>query len=503
MGIIISIISAAAAGVAEAVADAAATVTALGAGAAADAVASGMELVGAVGEAAADTIPLLEGEEETVFDAGWVGEEGYTDEGVVNDPWNWEMTAAEGTGGARLARALGGVAAVGIGAGIATGIGLAAASKGEAGRAVLEASQSVENSLMAEGDPELTQTIPDAVLAFMTPEEYEWASEALRERQIHGHFTADTLQEAENAVVYSSPQGSLPYAEKDPSLLFDVARSSESSPWLLPGAGGQPLTRGMLQRMNAAREVIERGREVSQVFRLSAETRRELRRAGRALDEVYNAVVNRQPAGGPDPRDLARRVADQALQIGVDQGQQLLANVLGGGAIASTLASTLVAGGLQIFDRFIGPSLPREAVQIENSKYEDAPYLVSSGGQLWRKGRSSYIVEEGGHLGTVNLSYYTPETTKRGLPSNEPWFHFAPRTEDQLHNLEFWLRNNWGGTHTYLGLSVEGNFIVGDLVLQEAAFVRKRKGRSHARPKRRARDPGPRPRAKRARRARN
>lgn len=512
MGIVASVVAAVAASVAEAVADVVAVGAATAAGSAADAVASGMELVGAVGEAASDTVPLLADEEETVFDSSWVGEgASYADEGAVNDPWNWqEMDIDDGAGaasrGGRVARALGVGAGVGVGAGIMSAIGLAAASKGEAGRDVLQASQVAQHEMEAEGIPDLSSILPDSVLAFITPEEYEWAHEELQRRQRTGGFNPDTLQEAENAVVYSDPADTIPYADPDPSLLFDMAQSEESPPWYLPGAAGQPLTRGMLRRMAQAQEVIERGREVGQVFRVSAELRRELQRSGRALERVYQQVINRQPAGAPDPRDIARAVAGQALEIGIDQGQQAINNLLGGGAIATTLAGMVTAGGLTLYDRFIGPRLPWGSVQIKNEDYDKAPYLIHAYGGLWRKGQSSYIVDDAGRLGTVNLSYYSPETTNRGLPSTEPWFHFSPRTQDQLRNLEFWLKNNWGGNHTYMGLSAEGNFIIGDLVLQEAQYQnvnRRTKKRRHAGVKRRARDTGSGPRPKRKSRARN
>lgn len=500
MGIVASIIAAVATGIGEAVADVAAA-AASAAGAAADAVASGMELVGSVGEAAGDTVPLLDdAEEETIFDASELGRSGYADEGAINDPWNWEATETPG----RFPRALAGTAVgVGVGAGVATAIGLALASKGAAGAAVLESGQQLTQTLEEEGLTELGSSLPDNVLAFITPEEYELACEALRRRQIEGHFDPDTLEEAENAVVYADPQGSLPYTSKDPSLLFDVARSDESGPWFLPGAAGQPLTRGMLERARQAREVIERGQEVSRGFRLSAELRQELRRTGRALERVYQDVLNRQPAGAPLPEEIVRRVAGQALEQGLEVGAGAVANALGGGAIASTLASLAIAGGRYLWDQYTGPRLPYDAVQIEDSSYDRAPWIVRAFGGLWRKHKASYVVEEGGRIGVVNLGYYAPEQTNRGLPTTEPWFHFNKRTPEQFDNLTDWLRNNWGGTHTYNGLTVEGNFVIGDLVLQEALYRRRPAVKGNARSKRRTGNSGAGARPKRTRRTRN
>lgn len=507
MGIVASIVGAVVAGIAEAAADAAA-VAAAAAGTAADAVASGMELVGAVGEAASDTVPLLEGEEETIFDAAEVGggDTSYADEGAINDPWNWEE--GEGVARPRISRAALGttLAAVGVGAGVATGLGMAAASKTQVGADVLQSGRNITQTLESEGFPELGSRIPDSILAFMTPEEYELASEALQELQTHGGFSPDTLEEAENAVVYANPEGRLPYAEEDPSLLFDVATSDEPGPWFLPGAAGQPLTRGMLQRARLAREVIERGQEVSRGFQLSAELRRELRRTGRALDRVYNDVLNRQPAGAPHGNEIVRRIMGEARDLALDQGLEAgagaVANVLGGGALASTLASLAVAGGRYLYNEYVGPRLPPGAVQIEASNYDAAPWYVRAFGGLWKKDKATFIVNEGGTLGTVNIGYYAPEQTVRGLPSTEPWYHFPKRDPEQFENLKFWLKNNWGGNHTYLGLTTEGNFIIGDLVLQEALY-RRRWVRKNARAKRGPRDTGPRPRAKRTRRARD
>lgn len=513
MGIVVSIVAAVAAGVAEAAADAAAVATAA-AGAAADAVASGMELVGSIGEAAGDTVPLLEErEEETIFDASTYTREArdaaYADEGAVNDPWNWEE--ADGVARPRVSRAAIGttLAAIGAGAGIATGLGLAAATKTTVGQEVLQGGQNITQALEEDGFPELSSSIPDSVLSFMAPEEYELACKALEDLQTHGGFSPDTLEEAENAVVYADPQGRLPFAEKDPSLLFDVATSGDTGPWFLPGAAGQPLTRGMLARARAAREVMERGQAVSRGFQLSSELRNELRRTGRALDRVYNEVLNRQPVGAPPAEEVVRRILGQARDIALEQGLEAgagaVANVLGGGAIASTLAGLTVAGGKYLWDQFTGPALPPGSVQIENNHYDDAPWYVRAFGGLWKKQKASYIVEEGGTLGTITIGYYAPEQTVRGLPSTEPWFHFPKRDPDQLRNLEFWLRNNWGGNHTYLGLSVEGNFVIGDLVLQEALYRRRwvKKTPRHASAKRRPRDPKPSARPKRARRARN
>lgn len=480
-----------------------AATAAAAAGAAADAVASGMELVGSVGEAASDTVPLLEdGEEETIFDAAGARSAGYTDEGAIDDPWNWE--AEEGIASARVPRsALAAVAGVGVGAGVATAIGLSVASKGAAGAAVLEAGETITQTMEEEGYPEMGSALPDNVLAFMAPEEYELALEELQRRQARGDFDPDTLEEAENAVVYGSPQGSLPYTTEDPSLLFDVARSTESGPWFLPGAAGQPLTRGMLQRARAAQEVMRRGEEVSRGFRISANLRRELQRTGRALEEVYQEVINRQPRGAPLPEDIVRRVAGEALEQGLEAGAGAVANALGGGAIASTLASLAVAGGKYLYDTYTGPSLPGGAVEIEASKYDQAPWLVRAYNGLWRKHKAQYIVEENGRLGVVHIGYYAPETTNRGLPNNEPWFRFSKRTEDQLRSLTLWLQNNWGGMHTLEGLTIQGNFVIGDLVLQEAIYRRKwrRKPVKNARAKRGTRDPRPSPRPKRARRA--
>lgn len=504
MGIVASVVAAVAAGIGEAVADAAA-VAAAAAGSAADAVASGMELVGAVGEAAGDTMPLLDGEEETIFDAAEATGGGYADEGAVNDPWNWE--AAEDSASSRVSgRALASsLAAIGVGAGVATAIGLGVAAKGAAGAAVLRSGQNITLAMEEEEYPELSSLLPDSILAFMTPEEYELASEALKERQAHGGFDPDTLEEAENAVVYASPQGGLPYTTDDPSLLFDVARGDESGPWFLPGAAGQPLTRGMLARARAAREVIERGQEVSRGFRLNPELRRELERTGRALERVYQEVINRQPAGAPLPEEIVRRVVGEALDQGLEAGAGALANVLGGGAIASTLAGLVVFGGKYLIDSYTGPNLPPAAVEIKPELYSQAPWYVRALGGIWKKNKASYIVNDDGRLGVVNIGYYAPEQTDRGLPTTEPWFHFQKRTEDQLENLTEWLKNNWGGVHTYLGPSIEGNFIIGDLVLQEALYRRKwRTGKlKHASAKRRTRDTRPRPRPKRARRARN
>lgn len=506
MGIVASIVGAIVAGVAEAAADAAA-VAATAAGAAADAVASGMELVGSVGEAAADSVPLLEeGEEETIFDASELGGGGgYSDEGAINDPWNWEAEAQPAT---RVSRAALGtsLAAIGVGAGIATGIGLAVGSKTQAGADVLQSGQNITQVLASEGFPELGSRLPDSILAFMTPEEYELACEALKERQTHGDFNPDTLEEAENAVVYASPEGRLPYAEKDPSLLFDVATSDEPGPWFLPGAAGQPLTRGMLQRARQAREIIERGQEVSRGFQLSAELRRELRRTGGALERVYQEVLNRQPRHAPPAEEIVRRAMDQARDLALEQGLEAgagaVANVLGGGVIASTLASLAVAGGKYLYDQYTGPSLPQGSVQIEDSKYDVAPWYVRALGGLWRKHQATYIVNEDGRLGTVNIGYYSPDLRSRGLPSTEPWYHFPKRDPEQLENLKLWLSNNWGGNHTYLGLDTEGNFVIGDLVLQEALYRRKWVTKN-ARPKRGPRNPRPSSRPKRARRARN
>lgn len=504
MGIIASVAAAVAAGIAEGVADAAAAAAAA-AGAATDAIASGIEMVGAVGEAASDTVPLLEGEEETIFDASeFTGGGGYADEGAVNDPWNWEMEA-EDVAAPRYSRALGAGLALGAGAGIATAIGLAVTSKTSVGASVLEASEVISKQMEEEGFPELESRIPDSVLAFMTPEEYELACEALKERQARGHFDPDSLEEAENAVVYARPSGGLPYTAEDPSLLFDVATSDEAGPWWLPGAAGQPLTRGMLARARAASGVIDRGQEVSRGFRVSAELRRELQRSGRALERVYQDVINRQPRGAPLPEEIVRRVAGEALEQGLEAGAGALANALGGGAIASTLASLAVAGGKYLYDQYTGPALPPGSVQIEDGKYDVAPWYVKAWGGLWRKHKAQYIVSEQGRLGVVDIGYYAPETTNRGLPSTEPWYNFPKRDKDQLENLTFWLKNNWGGNHTYLGLTTEGNFVIGDLVLQEALLRRKwrRRGVKNASTKRRARDIGIGSRPKRARRTRN
>lgn len=494
MGIAASII-AAIVGAAEGIADAAAAVGAA-AGSAAEAALSSIELTSLVGEAASDTIPLLEGEEETIFDASTLGDEAYADEGAVNDPWNWE---AAGESASRVPRYLGAGLAAGAGisaaaAGIAFAVGKAAASHTEAGATLLEASEIIDFTLEEQGAPPSDQTVPDILLGFMTPAEYEYALEELQRRQMDGSFNPSSLQEAENAVVYIPPTEGIPYASKDQSLLLDVAQSDQSPPWFLPGASGQPLTRGMVRRAAQAARVAAEGAERSQVFRISADLRRELERTGRALDRVYDRVRQNEIA-----RRVAEEIADQALEIGLNQGQQIIGNVLGGGAIAASIAAALTGGAAVALDRFFGPKLPSGSVEIENSHYEEAPALVRAQGGLWRKGRADYLVEENGTLGTVTLSYYAPEQTNRGLPSTEPWFHFAPRTKDQLLNLEEYLKNNWGGNFTQYQPSSQGMFIVGDLVLQEAQYRRKKNASS----KRRNRGSRPGGRTKRTRRARN
>uniref|UniRef100_A0AAU7E2V7 VP2 protein n=1 Tax=Rousettus bat polyomavirus TaxID=3141932 RepID=A0AAU7E2V7_9POLY len=501
MGIVASIV-AAIAGVAEAVADAAAAVGSA-AGAASEAVATSIELTSALGQAAEDTVPLLAEEEETVFDSSWVGENvPYADEGAINDPWNWEMEPeALASTGSRVPRALGATLAVGAGLGAAAGglayaFGSAAASKTEAGQALLEAGQQVQHVMEAEG---LEPTVPDIVMGFMTPEEYEWALEELHRRQAEGHFDPESLEAAENALVYISPKEGIPFASKDPSLLMDVATSKEPAPWFLPGAAGQPLTRGMARRAAEAARVMREGQERSQVFRLSSELRRELQRTGAALDQVYREVRRRDNIRQENiAARLAAEVAGQALDLGLQEGERLIGNVLGGGVMAGTIAAALTGGASILLDKYFGPSLPEGSIEIEDDKYSYAPQFVKAQGGLWRKGRASYLVEEDGHIGTVNLSYYAPEQSNRHLPSTEPWYHFPPRNKTQLDNLKAYLANNWGGTHSLVQPTTEGLFLIGDLVLQEAQYRRK-----NARPKRRPRNPGPRPRPKRTRRARN
>ncbi|ART66882.1 hypothetical protein [Bat polyomavirus] len=501
MGIVASIV-AAVAGISEAIADAAAAIGGA-AGAATDALATSIELSTAVGEAAEDTIPLLAEEEETVFDSSWVGEgTPYEDEGAINDPWNWEMEPMVEGSTSRFPRALGATLAVGAGLGTAAGglayaFGKATAAKTEAGEFMLQSGQQVQRLLEEEGG--VQPTVPDVVLGFMTPEEYEWALEELHKRQMEGHFSPDSLEAAENAVVYIGPGEGIPYHKEDPSLLMDVATSDEPAPWFLPGAAGQPLTRGMVRRAAEAARVIREGQERSQVFRLSAELRRELARTGRALDAVYRQVRARDNERQENiAARIAAEVAGQALDIGLQQGERLIGNVLGGGAVAGTIAAALTGGASILLDKYFGPSLPHGAVQIDNDKYYEAPLYVKAQGGLWRKGQATYLVEEQGRVGTVNLSYYAPEQTNRSLPSTEPWYHFPPRDRHQLENLKFFLANNWGGVHTLMQPSTEGTFLIGDLVLQEAKYRRK-----NARPKRRPRDTGPRPRPKRTRRTRN
>ncbi|SCC98882.1 TPA: VP2 [Pomona leaf-nosed bat associated polyomavirus] len=511
MGIVASIV-AAVTGVAEAVADAAATVAGA-AGSAAEAAATSFELTSSVGEAAGDTVPLLDGEEETVFDSSWA-EGGYADEGAVNDPWNWEMEPEDlATGsGSRLSRSLATGLAAGAGVaaaagGLAWAIGSAAASHSEAGQALLESSQVIQRTLEEEGEQ---PSVPDIVMGFMTPEEYERALEELHRRQVEGGFSPDSLREAENALVYIAPGSGIPYRVPDQSLLMDMAQSEQPAPWFLPGAAGQPMTRGMLRRAAEAARVIAEGAERSQVFRLSADARRELARSGQALADLYRRglrpsdLLYRQVLRGNRQvqEDIARRVAaeiaGQALDIGIEQGQQIVGNLIGSGVIATSLAAALTGAGHLLIDKYFGPSLPAGAVQIENDAFDQAPNIVRADGGLWRKGRASYLVEEEGRLGTVDLSYYAPETTNRGLPSTEPWFHFPPRSPTQLQNLEMYLKNNWGGENTYYQPTGEGTFLIGDLVLQEAQYRRK-----NARAKRRPRDTGPGTRTKRTRRARN
>lgn len=521
MGIIASIIAVVGEAVGDAVAaaaaaaDAAAATAAASAGSAADAIAGGLQLIGSGAEAAGETANLLE-EEDTVFDVRWG--QGYSDQGAINDPWNWEDVDATPEQG-RTRRGLyyiGGAAAgaAGIGAFVAG----AAISKSPAGAAVLTAGQTIEQTAEATTDPQIGSALPDHVLSFMTPEEYEWACADLERRQASGDFQEITLEAAERQLVYlGSAVGAFPGRVRNTSALFNAATSGSSPPWFLPAADGQPvpydpleglgidLDRLREQVQGAVEEiaaevgdaaVLEGGLMGGQRGPLSRGVREALLRTGRDLDAVYRRVAGAAGAR----REPARRAVEDAVR-------NALLHAVGnmGTAGAVVLTSLITAGTLQIAE-FFGRGIPPEAVQISNEAAPNAPATIFVNGGLWRKRTEPYLVEQNGHIGTVNLSYYSPERGPLG-PPGVPWFHFGPRNEEQRENLTLFLRNNFGGERTVDPIPIDGLFVLGDLVLQEAAYIRakrrQRRDRRDERLKGRPRDTGPRPRAKRARRARN
>lgn len=545
MGIIASVAAAVAAAIAEAAAEAGIVAVAAGAAeGAGEALEAGLAL-SELGEESASL--LLEGEEETIFAA-----EGYSDEGAINNAWNWEPMEIEedvAAGTSRVPRALaiaGGVAA-GAGAAGAVGYGIAEAiSNAQAAKsqdaAVLKAVGVVVNGMVKQGVPPGATAMPVQFEAFMSPEEFSMSIQRLMELEAAGDYGEATLTEAE-ALIERAPPYFNPGAPREHSLVPHMEKGW--GPYVVE-ASWERVANNLLPHSTSTAALRDNLRNALQL-------RRELARyAQGAASRTQVRIAVPQDIIGPL---LERIIQDGSVGAFNHVRTLLLEAAREHGLNVATIAAAVLDFLPSFAQYFLGsrpppaqldedpadqverrieeaergrrpeqpdrrrpvarispasppsggePSRPvaEGTLPLTERSYEEAPPLFSYGGKVYRKGRQQLWVSYDGRVGIHHEWYAEPVPVRfTGLT---PWLSLRVRTTEQRRQLEETLHTNGGGEHTAsFFVNPYAPYVIANLVLSEAQHLRERRGdrrrrvtTDHEPHKRRKRNLGPRPRAK-------